>query len=192
MLKLPPGKSGNWLRDATSHTYLSYVSQAYQILVEILISRYRRLVWHMIRKPAYVARAAGAICFDGVDTLTLRPSSRPVSARWPSPLYNVSINNPIAERPLMRHAFPNHISHANPCLTFRFVTTLAEVGSSELLLDEERPQMGQLPCTCSSEDHQLDHHPSNDTGVCGFGLVSEFGLSLLLSLSVFWVRSLVA
>lgn len=66
-----------------------------------------------------------------------------------------------------------------------------EVASSELLLDEERPQMGQLPSTRSSQNHQLDQHPPNDTGVCSLGLVSEFSFSFLLRKSVLRARSLV-
>lgn len=111
--------------------------------------------------------------------------AKSVSARWLSPLYKISINKPVAERHLMRHAFPNHISHANPCLKCRFVKNRVEVASSELLLDEERPQMGQLPSTRPSQNHQLDHHPSHDTGVCGLGLVSEFSFSFLECKSVF-------
>ncbi len=49
----------------------------------------------------------------------------------------------------------------------------------KLLLDEEGPQMRQLPCASDTEDGQLDHHPPHDTAVGGLGLVTELGLAFL-------------
>lgn len=84
----------------------------------------------------------------------------------------------------MRHAFPVRIPHLSPYRTFRSSEIALNVRSGELLLDEERPQMGQLPCARSSQDHQLDHHPPNDAGVCSFRLVSELGFSFLVTVSL--------
>lgn len=50
---------------------------------------------------------------------------------------------------------------------------------SKLLLNKERTQMRKLPCAGGAEDDKLNDDPSNDTGVCRLGLISEFGLSLL-------------
>lgn len=49
----------------------------------------------------------------------------------------------------------------------------------ELLLNEEGSQVGELPCTGSAQNDNLNQHPSNDTSIGGFGLVSELGLAFL-------------
>jgi hypothetical protein len=56
---------------------------------------------------------------------------------------------------------------------------LASMRLGELLLDEERAQMGELPGTGDAENHHLDEHPADDSAVCRLGLISELGLSLL-------------
>jgi hypothetical protein len=49
----------------------------------------------------------------------------------------------------------------------------------KLLLDEECPQMRQLPYASDTENDELDEGPANDAGVCVFGLVAELGFALL-------------
>jgi hypothetical protein len=49
----------------------------------------------------------------------------------------------------------------------------------KLLLDEETPQMRQLPRARHTKHTQLDQRPPDDSGVHGFGLIAEFGFSLL-------------
>ncbi len=49
----------------------------------------------------------------------------------------------------------------------------------QLLLDEKRPQVRELPCAGDAQNNQLQQCPSNNTRVCGFGLISEFGFTLL-------------
>ena len=53
------------------------------------------------------------------------------------------------------------------------------------MLDEEGPQVGQLPCTGDSQNNELDERPADDAGVGGLGLVAELGFTLLFSLLVF-------
>ena len=50
---------------------------------------------------------------------------------------------------------------------------------SQLLFDKESPQMRQLPRTGDAENSELDERPADNTGVCGFGLIAEFGLAFL-------------
>lgn len=50
---------------------------------------------------------------------------------------------------------------------------------SQLLLDEERPQVRQLPRAGGRENSQLDECPADDTAVSGLGLVTELGFALL-------------
>lgn len=49
----------------------------------------------------------------------------------------------------------------------------------KLLLDEERPQVRQLPRASDTKDGKLDQCPSNDAGVGALGLVAELGFALL-------------
>ena len=39
--------------------------------------------------------------------------------------------------------------------------------------------MRELPSAGGAEDDELDNDPADNTSVCRFGLVSEFGLTLL-------------
>ena len=41
--------------------------------------------------------------------------------------------------------------------------------------------MRELPRACDTQDGELDEGPAHDAGVCGFGLIAEFGFTLLLS-----------
>lgn len=41
--------------------------------------------------------------------------------------------------------------------------------------------MRELPGAGSGKDDDLDNHPSDGTGIGGFGLISEFGLTFLFS-----------
>ena len=50
---------------------------------------------------------------------------------------------------------------------------------SELLLDEERTQMGELPGACAPQDSQLDEDPADDSAVGRLGLISELGFTFL-------------
>ena len=52
-------------------------------------------------------------------------------------------------------------------------------GLRQLLLDEEGPQVGELPCTGNSQNNELDECPADDAGVSGLGLVAELGFTLL-------------
>lgn len=49
----------------------------------------------------------------------------------------------------------------------------------KLLLDEKGPQVRELPCASDTKDSKLDKSPADNTGVCGFGLISEFSLAFL-------------
>lgn len=49
---------------------------------------------------------------------------------------------------------------------------------NQLLLGEEASQMVELPSTGGSQNNGLDDDPSDNSRVCGLGLVSELGLSL--------------
>lgn len=49
----------------------------------------------------------------------------------------------------------------------------------ELLLDEERSKVGELPGASDAEGGELDEHPADDTTVGGFGLISELGFAFL-------------
>jgi hypothetical protein len=49
----------------------------------------------------------------------------------------------------------------------------------KFLLDEEGAQMRKLPCASDTENDELNHGPSNDAGVCVFGLVAELGFAFL-------------
>lgn len=49
----------------------------------------------------------------------------------------------------------------------------------ELLLNEERSQMRQLPCTSKPQHSQLDKSPPDNLCVCALALVSKLGLSFL-------------
>lgn len=50
----------------------------------------------------------------------------------------------------------------------------------QLLLDEERAEVGQLPGAGSGQDSHLNQGPSDDTGVGSFRLITEFGLTFPL------------
>ena len=50
----------------------------------------------------------------------------------------------------------------------------------KLLLDEKGAQMRELPYASYGEDNELDQRPANDARVCVFGLIAEFGFTLLL------------
>lgn len=49
----------------------------------------------------------------------------------------------------------------------------------KLLLDEEGPQMRQLPGTGDAEHGQLDQDPAHNTRVGRLGLVAELGFAFL-------------
>lgn len=49
----------------------------------------------------------------------------------------------------------------------------------ELLLDEEGPQVRQLPGAGNGEDNQLDKNPPDDAGIGALGLITEFGFAFL-------------
>ena len=49
----------------------------------------------------------------------------------------------------------------------------------QLLLDEEGPEMRELPGASNAKDNKLNNDPSDNTGICRLGLVSELSLSLL-------------
>lgn len=66
-----------------------------------------------------------------------------------------------------------------PPMTVRTVSVQNRTDLGQLLLDEEGPQMRELPCAGSGENDDLDKHPSDGTGVGSLGLVSEFGLTFL-------------
>ena len=51
---------------------------------------------------------------------------------------------------------------------------------SQLLLDEEGPQMRQLPGTSRRENSDLNQSPADNARVGGLGLVTELGLTLLI------------
>lgn len=53
------------------------------------------------------------------------------------------------------------------------------LSSHQLLLDEECAQVSELPRASDAKDGELDQSPSDDAGVCAFGLVAEFGFALL-------------
>lgn len=44
--------------------------------------------------------------------------------------------------------------------------------------------MSELPGTCDAQHYDLDQGPADDTGVGGFGLITEFGFSFLEAGSV--------
>ena len=50
----------------------------------------------------------------------------------------------------------------------------------KLLLDEKGAQMRELPYASYGENNELDQRPANDARVCVFGLIAEFGFTLLL------------
>ena len=56
---------------------------------------------------------------------------------------------------------------------------LAGRGLSKLLLDEEGAEVGELPRAGYTQDGELDERPADDAGVGGFGLIAEFGFTLL-------------
>ena len=66
---------------------------------------------------------------------------------------------------------------SKPCR--RGIFCNARNGLGELLLNEKGPQMRQLPGACGANNNELDDDPPDDTGICRFGLVAEFGFSLL-------------
>jgi hypothetical protein len=55
---------------------------------------------------------------------------------------------------------------------------------SKLLLDEERPQMAQLPRARDTEYSELDERPPYNLAIRGFALVSEFCFSFLRHVSI--------
>lgn len=61
--------------------------------------------------------------------------------------------------------------------------------SYKFLLDEECPQMCQLPRASDTKNNKLDQSPSDNTGVCMFGLVPELGLTLLRVVSILFFYS---
>lgn len=50
---------------------------------------------------------------------------------------------------------------------------------SQLLLDEERPEVRKLPGACCGKDDELNQSPSDNTGVGSLGLVTEFCFAFL-------------
>jgi hypothetical protein len=50
----------------------------------------------------------------------------------------------------------------------------------QLLLNEEGSEMRKLPGAGNAKNNELNDDPSNNTGVCRLGLISELGLSFLL------------
>jgi len=58
-------------------------------------------------------------------------------------------------------------------------TTVPRPTLSKLLLDEEIPEVRQLPCAGSPKHNSLNNRPANDTGISGLGLVAEFDFPLL-------------
>lgn len=64
----------------------------------------------------------------------------------------------------------NHMSQPN---------SVNDASLSELLLDEERTQMGELPGACAPQDSQLNEDPADDSAVCRLGLISELCFTLL-------------
>lgn len=72
------------------------------------------------------------------------------------------------------HQMPNLKSHASCGRTRVYKTP-----SSQLLLNEERPQMRKLPGACHAQHSQLYQRPSYNPGVRGLRLVPKLGLSLL-------------
>lgn len=51
--------------------------------------------------------------------------------------------------------------------------------SSQLLLDEERPQVRKLPDAGDAENCDLNQDPADDTRVGSFGLITELGFAFL-------------
>lgn len=61
----------------------------------------------------------------------------------------------------------------------------------QFLLDEERAQMRQLPCTGNAQDTQLNQRPAHDLCIGRLALVTELGFPFLArSVSVFFIRDL--
>lgn len=50
----------------------------------------------------------------------------------------------------------------------------------QLLLNEERPQVRELPSARNGQNSQLNESPADNTTVGSLGLVTEFGFTFLL------------
>lgn len=114
-------KPGFWLQGAAVRLYMFHVPRADHLPGKILSPGFKALHGTLVHK---LNMPCGRN--DLRQTRSDHPRSalelaRPMSACLPSPLYIISINKPIAERPLMRHAFPDHVQHPNPYRAFRFV-----------------------------------------------------------------------
>jgi hypothetical protein len=51
----------------------------------------------------------------------------------------------------------------------------------QLLLDEEAPQMAQLPCASDTQHRQLNQSVAHDLAIRGLGLITELCLAFLSS-----------
>lgn len=58
----------------------------------------------------------------------------------------------------------------------------------KLLLDEEGPQVRQLPSTGDAQHNELDEDPADNTAVGVLGLVAELGFALLVTTLAFCIR----
>lgn len=75
--------------------------------------------------------------------------------------------------------FPPVTSHVHHIQNDSAYVPCRPTTSRQLLLDEERPQVRKLPCAGTAENNELNEHPPDNTCVCSFGLIAEFGLSFL-------------
>lgn len=78
------------------------------------------------------------------------------------------------------NAYQGRLTLQTPACSGKPKTSPFLISLRELLLDEEGPQMRQLPGASDGKHDKLDEHPSDNTGVGRLGLVAEFGFALLL------------
>ena len=117
----------------------------------------------------------GVALTNAVHTITVarqRPHERGV-LHLPQPHYLIVVvhqKEPARNQPCL---FLYKSSYSHPLLYFVFVLLC------ELLLDEERPQMRQLPCASPTKHQHLNERPLHHACVCRLGLIAELCFALL-------------
>lgn len=116
----------------------------------------------------------GDVFANFAEILLLARNERLFQTLDPHILHPNAVTCPILRSMLFPHPLWQH----NFCLSL-----LIHQNLGKLLLDKERSQMRQLPRASTGKNNELDNRPSNDTGICGLGLVAELSLSLLQTVS---------
>ena len=94
-------------------------------------------------------------------------------------MFSYGFNSELLEHVKSRAGFPRcqegsmtpYDKHPTPC------------DLCQLLLDEERPEVRQLPRANDPQNRQLNQRPSNHSRIRSLGLISELRLALLNSVS---------